>query len=308
MTFPILAWAPGATIEAEAPGIVRVSLPGAGRTWRFEADRFEHILKGVLEQTLDRSLAEQLARLGLLIHEREPDRTHWGVVRRYHEWSQANRFRDGADTQGDGRQAVLDLYSADDLEQLRTPPTPEGEPALIGPFWASILAPASARISANRDRLSSATNAAELLYSYGAAHGFVLVSRSAGELISILADPTQPGRGVALSRIPLEDYPELKSWSPQSVLVVGDMTSYRRRYRHEKALQGFFVDGGRLGSELCRSLRAHGVPTTTFSGLYDPEIVSALGLTPLVHHLFSVHVVANVPQSTNENSPHLGAS
>ncbi len=283
-------WAAGTTMENEGSDTIRISAPALGRSWRLDAGRVERLLHQVVAEEFDDPAVQQLIRLGLLVEREGADGTSWGPVRRYHAWSGIDHFRDGADSTGGLRASALRLFSQDDLDALREPAVPEGRREQIPEPWAAVVWTALTRVRANRRRLREAVHPAELLYSYGAAHGLLIVSRVDGRVLVTVADPASYGSGVRLASMDAAADPRLDVLAPLAIGVFGDLAAYRRRYRHEKAFRGFLVDGGRLSAEVARALRAKGVSSTTRTGFTDPALLSALGLQPFVHHLAAAYV------------------
>lgn len=278
----------------DGDGRVRLSLPSAGKTWRVARSTFEEVGELLKSGSSLSLLAERLLQVGILTVGSGDGA--WTAARRFHAWSGIDQFRDGHDPSGAERSAVLSAYSAQRLAGLRHPPREAGDPATLEEPWASVVHAALTRVRANRKRLAEATTAPELLYSYGAAHSVLLLQRDDDGERVLLADPQEKGKATQVIRHWTKE-PGTQS-PPVVIIVAGNTSIYRDRYRHEKAFRGFLVDGGRVSAEVARALSASHIGYAMRHSDSSTAGLEFLGLEPFTHLLFASFVPeAMVPTS-----------
>lgn len=275
-----LWWAAGTTITADGETGVRLSCPAVGRAWRMDAGKLGQIVRWVAAPDgPPPGAVARLAEAGLLVDARTPaDGEIWGPARRFHGWAGHDIYQDGADPSGIARQAVLSRFSPEDLALIRHPDADAESEPVLSPGMAEVVWQASARMRANRVRVATATSASALLYSYGTAHSLIVIDPAACRTPVAWADLGRMGHGRPIAADPsaLLRAARLDEQAP-AVAVVGSFPDYQRRYRHEKAMRGFLVDGGRILGEVARAVATKYGSAAVSDGPL-PEIAPLAGL------------------------------
>ncbi|MBM0236168.1 hypothetical protein JNW88_01770 [Micromonospora sp. ATA32] len=193
----------------------------------------------------------QLVRAGVLVSGKAPTDERWDPVRRFHEWANHEIYLDGSDPTGASRKAAVAQFSADDIDTMRNPDAEGGSEAVLAADLAEVVWAASLRMRANRVRVSEATDARGLLFSYGAAHDLIVVDQYSHRAPVAWVDLGRFGYGRPLAADPAT---LLRDVGSRGIAVVGRFERYQRRYRHEKAMRGFLIDGGRVLGEVARAV------------------------------------------------------
>lgn len=280
---PRFRWVSGTTITVDGER-VRVSIPTLGRAWRFDAAGLVTLLLWMTAPSEPApELVLRLLDAGLLIND-VPDLTEeeaWGPVRRFHTWAQHDYYLDGADPSGLARAAALARFSAEEITKIRSGKAHECSQPGIADDLADIAWVASSRMRANRARVAAAKDARELLFSYGAAHNLLVIDPAADLHAISVVDVERMGWGRRVDGHPgsLLHAAGLEE-SARGIAVLGSFEDYQRRYRHEKAMRGFHVDGGRLLGELARAVASRYGSAMVTDGPLPPAVTELAGLDP----------------------------
>ena len=279
---PRLAWTPGTTITAGEEQSIRLSVPSLGRAWHLDVEGLARIARWIAAPAgPPPDAVVRLAQAGVLITTEMPAPTNgrWGPVRRFHHWADHATYRDGADPTGTAREAVIARFSPDDIARMRGADLTGASELVLADDLAELVWQASSRMRANRVRVAEADNASALLFSYGTAHDLIVIDPAAGRANVAWADlgrmgcgrPTAANPGAMLRAARLDP-------RARGVAVVGRFEDYQRRYRHEKAMRGFLVDGGRILGEVARAIATKYGSATVSDGPLPPNVAWLAGL------------------------------
>lgn len=280
---PRAHWAPGLALTADGSGKVRLSVASLGRAWSVSPRGVSDVVRWVDGHDVGRTpLVYRMLEAGVLVDDpgHGSDAMH-GPTRRFHAWAGHDHYADGADPGGAVRGGVLDRFGPTDLDAMRAmgerPPGRQPLPEDL----AEVVWRATHRTREYRRIVARSQRAAELLFSYGSAYDLLVLDPAMGPARGAWADLAREGFGTPLDVNPAEVF-RVAGFGPgpcRGVAVVGRVDHYQLRYRHEKALVGLLVDGGRVLAEVARAMG--GSDEVSVSDAPLPEVSEVLGLNAL---------------------------
>ncbi len=286
-----LAWADGTVVAPDAPGRVRLSVSSLGRAWIVPASDLEAALRWLDGHGTRPPLIDRLITAGVLVeHAESGARGDLGTTRRMLQWASSQQFADGADPGGAARTGALGRFGAADLAAIRTMGQISEADQPLPPDLAEAVWVATERTRRYCAIVGATTQPSALMLSYGSAHDlYVLDAQMTPDSVA-RADLRHRGKGAGQDA-DLRRFLDTAGYGAvvgRGIAVVGRFDDYQVRYRHEKALGGFLVDGGRILGEVARAV-AGLVGAAMVSDAPLPATAStALGLDPMCHLVVGV--------------------
>lgn len=253
----LLCWHPGTTISRVDDSTVRLAVPRLARAWIVSARELAKVVRWLEAPNEEEPalLAPLLAAGVLAPAESAPSQEPWSPTRRFHTWANHSYYLDGTDPTGSARESVLAKFAGDDVERIRRRGTDLRSAPVLSSVIATAVWRASTRMRANQSRVLEATNASTLFFSYGTAHDLVVLDPTSDTAQIALVDISRFGYGVKLDGdvVALLRSAALAP-TTRGIAVIGQYEDYQRRYRHDKAMRGFLVDGGRILTECANAI------------------------------------------------------
>lgn len=296
-------WRPGLTLRPHHNEARCLLVSAAlGKAWAIDLDQLLTVHRWFVGLSDRRpTLVDRLLEAGVVTDERTSRApAALSATARLHTWSSQTPYLDLHDPHGVIRRQVVRGFSrraGRDAAATGLLVAPGSKPLMLPAAHpvATIVGSATRRPRHVAARTQDSPDPIAYLVSYGAAFSTIIMASAVEGLDDgcYLADDIDPLKYTPLhvdQRALLASLDLEQSAEPSVVMFcVGDVARYRDRYRHEQAMRGFLIDGGRIFREMVLELTELRIsPLLSASFPLSAAVSEVLGLREKRHLLFGV--------------------